>query len=100
MFSVIVDGRITTALRGCRCVRRLVNKEIGEGARGSDLIGRAVRDARAREGGCARRTALLYASAARTVSPPSTADEETLSTRVLKRSSGPPSARLVVTVQK
>ncbi|GBP77534.1 hypothetical protein EVAR_98987_1 [Eumeta japonica] len=28
-----------------------------------------------------------------TVSPPSTADEETLSTRVLKRSSGPPSAR-------
>ncbi|GBP09546.1 hypothetical protein EVAR_76555_1 [Eumeta japonica] len=29
------------------------------------LIGRAVRDARAREGGRARRTALLYASAAR-----------------------------------
>ncbi|GBP12493.1 hypothetical protein EVAR_10172_1 [Eumeta japonica] len=25
-----VDGRITTALRGCRCVRRLVDKEIGE----------------------------------------------------------------------
>ncbi|GBP83547.1 hypothetical protein EVAR_65635_1 [Eumeta japonica] len=35
------------------------------GCAGSDLIGRAVRDARAREGGRARRTALLYASAAR-----------------------------------
>ncbi|GBP16325.1 hypothetical protein EVAR_103687_1, partial [Eumeta japonica] len=41
-----VDGRITTALRGCRCVRRLVDKEIGEGARVGPLIGRAVRDAR------------------------------------------------------
>ncbi|GBP90982.1 hypothetical protein EVAR_90631_1 [Eumeta japonica] len=49
------------------------------GVRGRTFIGRAVRDARA-GGGRARRTALLYASAARQVSPPSTADEETLST--------------------
>ncbi|GBP06297.1 hypothetical protein EVAR_91939_1, partial [Eumeta japonica] len=57
--------------------------------RGSDLIGRAVRDARTE--GSARRTALLYRRGP--PDPPSTADEETLSLRVLKRSSGPPSAR-------
>ncbi|GBP09555.1 hypothetical protein EVAR_91265_1 [Eumeta japonica] len=52
----IVDGRITTALRAVAA---------GEGCGVGPLIGRAVRDARAREGGRARRTALLYASAAR-----------------------------------
>ncbi|GBP12683.1 hypothetical protein EVAR_10327_1 [Eumeta japonica] len=68
----IVDGRVTTALRGCRCARRLINKKKihdeseAEGPReAGPLIGRTKRDARTREGGRAQRTALLYASAAR-----------------------------------
>ncbi|GBP12489.1 hypothetical protein EVAR_10168_1 [Eumeta japonica] len=57
------------------------------------LIGRAVRDARTGRRPRSAQRCYMRARPA-TVSPPSTADEETLSTRVLKRSSGPPSARL------
>ncbi|GBP24787.1 hypothetical protein EVAR_79634_1 [Eumeta japonica] len=32
--SGTVDGRITTALRGCRCVRRLISRFRGEGCAG------------------------------------------------------------------
>ncbi|GBP47842.1 hypothetical protein EVAR_43533_1 [Eumeta japonica] len=49
------------------CPRSLPEAPHGRRVRGGvgPLIGRAIRDARTREGGRARRTALLYASAAR-----------------------------------
>ncbi|GBP16310.1 hypothetical protein EVAR_103679_1, partial [Eumeta japonica] len=50
----------------CKLITIKCDESEARGARGvGPLIGRAVRDARAREGGRARRTALLYASAAR-----------------------------------
>ncbi|GBP05790.1 hypothetical protein EVAR_68028_1 [Eumeta japonica] len=91
----IVDGRITTALRGCRCVRRLVDKKFrGEGARGRTSHWPRGRDARARKATALGAQRCYMRARPATVSPPSTADEETLSLlRVLKQSSGPPSAR-------
>ncbi|GBP39005.1 hypothetical protein EVAR_89227_1 [Eumeta japonica] len=63
------------------------------GCAGSDLSLRAVRE-RAREGGRARRTALLYASAARhSQSAFNRRRGNTLSTPSSETSSGPPSAR-------
>ncbi|GBP83539.1 hypothetical protein EVAR_65627_1 [Eumeta japonica] len=65
----------------------------GEGARGrTSHWPRGKRRAHGKAAALGAQRCYMRARPA-TVSPPSTADEETLSTRVLKRSSGPPSAR-------
>ncbi|GBP72561.1 hypothetical protein EVAR_89657_1 [Eumeta japonica] len=72
-------------------LRPPVDKEIGEGARGrTSHWPRGKRRARKT---AALGSAVVICERGPPVSPPSTADEETLSLRVLKRSSGPPSAR-------